>query len=111
MLMQASRRNVLKNALVVAVGVSSFGRLGTAARAADAKLLDAQDPAAKAFGFVTDASRVDPGAHPSFQAGQRCALCALYQGKATDPAGGCGIFSGRLVPQGGWCMAWARRTG
>jgi High potential iron-sulfur protein len=73
--------------------------------------LDPNDPTAKALGFVTDSSKVDSGANPTHQPTQKCGTCAQFQGKPGDARGGCNIFSGHSVPQGGWCKVWAQKPG
>jgi hypothetical protein len=40
-----------------------------------------------------------------------CTNCALYQGKPTDPWGGCPLFAGKQVAGKGWCTAWAKKAG
>jgi hypothetical protein len=34
----------------------------------------------------------------------------LYQGKATDAAGGCPLFAGKQVAGAGWCNAYAKKA-
>ena len=81
------------------------------ARQAQAQaLLDEKNPQAAALGYVADAKRVDAKKFPKFAAGQNCANCALYQGKATDKAAGCPLFAGKLVAGPGWCSAWAKKA-
>ena len=105
-----SRRDLMKGALAGAL-VPVLGLIGKGARAADLTPLDPNDPAAKALGFVTDASKVDASANPTFKAGQHCASCAQFQGKPTDATAACTIFAGHSVPAGGWCKAWVQRPG
>ncbi len=73
-------------------------------------LLDEKDAQAAALGYVADAERVDVKKYPKFAAGQNCTSCALYQGKATDKAGGCPLFAGKQVAGAGWCSAWAKKA-
>ena len=73
-------------------------------------LLDEKDPQAVALGYVADAKRVDVKKFPKFVAGQNCANCALFQGKATDKVGGCPLFAGKQVAGPGWCSAWAKKA-
>lgn len=73
-------------------------------------LLDEKDAQAVALGYVADAKRTDTKKFPKFAAGQNCANCALYQGKATDKAGGCPLFAGKQVAGPGWCGAWAKKA-
>ena len=81
--------------------------LATSARA-QAKL-DEKDPQAVALGYVADATKTDTKKFPKYAAGQVCTNCALYQGKATDAAGGCPLFAGKQVAGKGWCSAWAKK--
>jgi high potential iron-sulfur protein len=102
-----SRRAAVKGALLAGI----FGVVGRpdAAEAADLPPLDAGDPTAKALGFVTDSTKVDAGANPTHKPEQKCGTCAQFQGKAGDARGGCNIFAGHSVPQGGWCKVWAQK--
>ena len=81
--------------------------LATGARAQ--AMVDEKDAQAVALGYVADAKRVDTKKFPKFVAGQNCTNCALYQGKATDKAGGCPLFAGKQVAGPGWCSAWAKK--
>lgn len=86
--------------------------LATGARAqAQAQKVDEKEPQAVAVGYVHDATKVDTKKFPKYQAGQICANCQLYQGKASDPWAGCGIFGGRQVAAKGWCNAWVKKAG
>ena len=73
-------------------------------------LVDEKDAQAAALGYVADAKRVDVKKYPKFVAGQNCTNCALYQGKATDKAAGCPLFTGKQVAGAGWCNAWAKKA-
>lgn len=73
-------------------------------------LVDEKDSQAVALGYVADARRVDVKKFPKFAAGQNCANCALFQGKATDKAGGCPLFGAKQVAGPGWCSAWAKKA-
>ena len=81
-----------------------------ATRAQAQALVDEKDAQAAALGYVADAKRVDVKKYPKFAAGQNCANCALYQGKATDKAAGCPLFAGKQVAGPGWCSAWAKKA-
>ena len=87
---------------------ASGAALGTRAQAQ--ALVDEKDSQAVALGYVADAKRVDIKKYPKFAAGQNCASCALYQGKATDKAAGCPLFAGKQVAGAGWCSAWAKKA-
>jgi hypothetical protein len=75
------------------------------ALAADAPLVTADDPAAKALNYTPDASKAS-GAKP----GSKCASCAQYQGAAGSAEGGCLFLPGKQVKSAGWCSAWAPKT-
>lgn len=72
--------------------------------------VEEKDPQAVALGYVHDAKRVDRKKFPKFADGQVCSNCSLYQGKAGDAWGGCGIFAGKQVAGPGWCTAWAKKA-
>src|ERR1700739_2169541 len=67
-----SRRAMVKASLLAGTLVPALGLIGEAAEAAALTPLDPNDPQAKALGFVTDASKVDAAANPTFKAGQKC---------------------------------------
>lgn len=72
-------------------------------------LVAESDPQAKALGYVANATQADTKRFPKYAAGQNCASCALYQGKAGDAAGNCPLFAGKQVAANGWCSAWAKK--
>jgi hypothetical protein len=72
--------------------------VGTRA-AAQSAAVDPADPMAKTLEYTTASPKSD----------QKCAGCALYQGKAGDPQGPCLLFQGRSVPLGGWCKGWVKK--
>ncbi len=67
------------------------------------------DAQAKALGYVADAAKADKAKFKTWAATQNCTNCALYQGKATDAAGGCPLFGAKKVAGKGWCSAWAKK--
>ncbi len=67
--------------------------------AAQPAAVDPAEPTAKALEYTTASTKSD----------QKCAGCALYQGKAGDPQGPCLLFQGRPVQMGGWCKGWAKK--
>lgn len=71
--------------------------------------LDEKDPQAVALGYTANATKADIKRFPKYAPGQACNNCALFQGKATDVAGGCPLFAGRQVTSTGWCSAWAKK--
>lgn len=91
-----------------------IGATALAARPAFAQapaLVDEKSPQAAALGYVADASKTDKAKYKQYAAGQLCSNCALYQGKATDPAGGCPLFAAKQVAGKGWCSAYAKKAG
>jgi High potential iron-sulfur protein len=68
------------------------------------------DAQATALGYKADTTKVDAKKYPKHENAQKCNNCALYQGKATDAAGGCPLFAGKQVAGGGWCSAWAKKA-
>ena len=72
--------------------------------------IDEKDPQAAALGYVADATKTDTKKFPKYAAGQNCANCALYQGKAADAWGGCPLFGTKQVAGKGWCSAWAKKA-
>jgi hypothetical protein len=73
-------------------------------------MLDEKNPQAAALGYAADSSKVDAKKYPKHAATQLCNNCALYQGKASDAAGGCPLFAGKQVAGKGWCSAWAKKA-
>jgi hypothetical protein len=101
----------MKRALVIAAAAPIAGLGIGSSPAADLPPLDPKDPTAAALGFVNDASKVDAAKYPTYKTGQHCGTCAQFQGKPGDARGGCNIFTGHTVPQGGWCQVWAQKPG
>ena len=93
---------------VSATGAALFA--GQALAQAPLPLLAETDPQAAALGYKADTTKVDAAKYPKHAAAQNCANCALYQGKATDAAGGCPLFAGKQVAAKGWCSAWAKKA-
>ena len=89
-----SRRAILKGLASIPV-IAVTGLPSTASAA----MLSADDPTAKALGYVAK-STVD---------GQTCANCSLYQG-GTAASGGCPIFPGKDVAAAGWCKSWVKKA-
>ena len=103
-----SRRDLVKGGLIAGALLPALGLVAHRAEAALTPL-DPSDPTAKSLGFLTDASKVDAAANPTYKPGQRCGTCAQFQGKSTDTMAGCNIFTGHSVPVGGWCKVWAQK--
>jgi high potential iron-sulfur protein len=99
-----ARRRLLKN---IAFGIALMPITGAplAAAAADAPLVAADDPMAKALKYVSDT-----GKSTDAKPGSACANCKLYQGAAGSAQGACLLFPGKSVKSTGWCVSWAART-
>lgn len=77
---------------------------------AQGAMLAETDAQAVALGYKADAAKADKVKFPKFAAGQNCANCALYQGKAGAAAGACPLFAGKQVAAKGWCSAYAKKA-
>ncbi len=106
-----SRRVMVKGGLLAVAALPLVALPEFEAHAAALPLLDPSDPTAKALGFVSDSTKVDASANPTYKPTQKCGTCAQFQGKPGDATGGCNIFAGHSVPQGGWCKVWAQKPG
>ena len=91
------------------ITLAASGAALSSAAQAQAKI-DEKDPQAAALGYVADATKTDTKKFPKYAAGQNCANCALYQGKAADAWGGCPLFGTKQVAGKGWCSAWAKKA-
>lgn len=101
-----SRRHFIR--IVPAAATAMLGL--PAVRAQSADMVNERDGQATALGYVADAARVDRAKHKQYAAGQNCATCALYQGKAGDAAGPCPLYGSKRVAAKGWCTAWAKKA-
>jgi High potential iron-sulfur protein len=100
-----SRRGLLKNVALGIVLVPITMAPLRAANAADAPLVSADDPTAKALKYASDASKA-ADAKP----GSTCANCKLYQGAVGAAQGGCQLFPGKSVKATGWCISWTAKA-
>ena len=103
----ASRRHFFIQ--VIAIG-ATVGTIEVRAQGAGPKVSES-DPQAVALGYKDDTTKVDAKKYPKHTPEQRCSNCQLYQGKATDPTGGCALFPGKQVAGPGWCSAWNKKAG
>ncbi len=92
----------------MALGTSGVAALTGTALAQG--MVDEKSPQAQALGYVSDATKADAKKYPKYAAGEKCATCALYQGKPGDPAGNCPLFAGKQVAAKGWCSAWNKKA-
>lgn len=99
------------NRRVFLMQVAAAGSVLAASRAqAQAARVDEKDPQAVALGYVADSAKADAKKFPKHSKDQKCNNCALYQGKAADPWGGCPLFGTKQVAGAGWCSAWAKKA-
>ena len=103
--MKFARRSFISVTAALASALA-FGRRA----AADAGAVQESDANALALGYRTDASKVDRAKYPKFQAGQTCASCQFFQGKAGDAMAPCTIFGGKQVTAKGWCSAYVKKA-
>ena len=89
--------------------VAACGTALAAGQAAAQAKVDEKDPQAVALGYVHDTTKADSKKYPKHSNDQKCANCALFQGKPTDAWGGCPLFGTKLVAGPGWCSAWAKK--
>lgn len=98
----STRRRFLKLAGGAAAAAVLLGSLPRRAWAALPHLSAATNATAKALHYVED----DTKAPPPHKAGQDCAACMHFQGKAGQAYGPCAIFPGFDVNAKGWCTGF-----
>jgi High potential iron-sulfur protein len=104
--MKSSRRTFL----ITSLGAASALALSSRQALADAPKVPESDPTAQALGYKEDATKVDKAKYAKYAAGQTCANCQFYQGKATDAYAPCPMFGGKQVKGSGWCSAYSKRA-
>jgi hypothetical protein len=105
-----SRRDALKQVMLM-LGAAAAVRTGQSAyAAADLPHLDASDPNAKALGYHDDAKSVDAKAFPAYKPGSACNNCQQFTGTAGQPYGPCSIFAGMAVNANGWCQVYVKKA-
>jgi hypothetical protein len=102
-----SRRTFVITA--VSCGSALATGLVTGNAVAQAKL-DEKDAQAVALGYVADTTKADKKKYAKHANDQKCTNCQLFQGKATDAAGGCPLFGAKQVAGAGWCSAWVKKA-
>ena len=95
---------------IARITVASGIAMTTNASFAQAPAVAETDANAIALGYKIDTAKVDKKKFPKHEVTQNCKNCALYQGKPTDPVGGCPLFAAKQVAGNGWCSAWAKRA-
>lgn len=98
------RRSIRLAAAGVAAAALHPGLLVRLARAQERVSED--DELAQQLGYVHDATEVDASEWPTYEEGNICANCELYDGQEGEEWGPCEIFGGDLVNADGWCQAW-----
>jgi len=99
----SSRRTFMIQAAACGCAFAAASAIAQPAR------VDEKDPQAVALSYVHDSAKADVKKFPKHTKDQKCSNCALYQGKATDPWGGCPLFGAKQVAGPGWCSAWAKK--
>lgn len=97
-----SRRRFMKIAAGTAAAAAMAGVLPELARAAGLPHLQTTDAMAKALDYTEDASTSKNAKH---KAGDDCANCQFYSGKAGAKWGPCQLFPGKDVHAKGWCVS------
>jgi High potential iron-sulfur protein len=100
-----SRRRLLKSLSLGVALIPIAWAPANRAVAADAPLVTADDPTAKALRYTSDASTA-----PDAKRGSSCANCRFYQGAADSSRGGCLLFPSKSVKATGWCSSWTARA-
>lgn len=103
--MKSSRRTFL----ITSLGAASALALSRQALA-DAPRVTESDPTAQALGYKEDATKVDKAKYAKYKAGEQCANCSFFQGKATDAYAPCPMFGGKQVNGKGWCSAYNKKA-
>jgi hypothetical protein len=103
-----ARRRFLKLA-TAGVMVVPFGGMLVRRRAAGQEKVAEDDELAQQLGYHEDAGDVDVADWPTYEEGQNCANCQLFEAADGEVWGPCQIFGGQLVAAAGWCSAWVER--
>lgn len=98
-----SRRRFLVQAAVAATALPLLTTMAHQPASAELYKLPLDNPQAKAFGYVEDASKTSNAAH---KPGSSCSNCQFF----TAAIGGCALFAGFSVSPKGWCSAWAKKA-
>jgi hypothetical protein len=93
-----SRRAFVARGITAGAVTLAGAFVGTSV-AARAAAVDPADATAKALEYTTTSQK----------SGQKCAGCALFQGKSGDSQAPCLLFQGQSVSAGGWCKGWAKK--
>ena len=104
--MRSERRQFLRTGPAVLALVA----LTRSAGAQAAPHVDPNEATAKALGYAPDASKADKAKFSNWKAGETCAGCVQFKGKAGAAWGPCQIFPGKDVNAKGWCTAWQKKT-
>ncbi|MEQ8965285.1 MAG: high-potential iron-sulfur protein [Azospirillaceae bacterium] len=102
-----ARRRFLK---LVAAGAAAVPAAALLSRRGVAQeQVDPEGALAQQFGYVHDVADVDTESFPTYEEGQHCANCQLFQGAEGDEWGPCPIFQNNLVAANGWCQSWVAK--
>lgn len=106
--LRISRRSALRFGAAAAAAVLFVDLAAADATAAPLPPVEADNPTAKALGYVEDATKTDTAKYKQYQPGQHCENCRLLQGKAGDARRPCQLFPGKSVSVKGWCAGWVK---
>ena len=110
--MKRERRDFLRDGSLTVASLVLASRAAIAVAQQKAGALphvDEKDPQALALGYRHDATKADKKKFATYQIGQGCSTCNLFQGKPKDAWGPCTIFPGKQVNAKGWCSAWQKK--
>ena len=111
--MRQKRRDFLRNGSLAVASLALSSRGGNTfgqQKPSALPQVEEKDPQAMALGYTRDATKADKKKFATYQAGQACANCNLFQGKPKEAWGPCTIFPGKQVNAKGWCSAWQKKV-
>lgn len=96
-------KDINRRKFLALTGTSLIGLTmsGTTLKVLAEEKLDEEDPTAKALKYV----------HESPDESKRCSNCNYIQGDASAKWRPCPLFSGKVVNNNGWCVAWVQKQG
>jgi hypothetical protein len=100
MIKNITRRALIIRGLIVGTIIPLAETLISPVALAESPSLDANDPTAKALGYITQSTKP----------GEKCNNCAQFQGNAGSGQGPCTIFPGKSVAAAGWCLSWVKKS-
>jgi High potential iron-sulfur protein len=102
-----SRRDALHRIAAAALACLTAAPLRALLAAEPLPHLTDANPAAASLDYTEDASTVDAGKFPKYQAGQHCANCKFFEAGAGAQYAPCRLYPGNAVNANGWCAGYA----